>query len=329
MDPVSPDRDVIERAAARLREGGLVAFPTETVYGLGADATNPRAIAAIFEAKGRPSYNPLIVHVATVDAARALAAAWPDAATALSRRFWPGPLTLVLESAGRVAPAVTAGLRTIAVRIPSHPVARALLRAADIPVAAPSANVSTALSPTTAEHVALGLADRVGLILDAGPAPVGIESTVVSLADRPTLLRAGIIPAPEIEQVTGRLARPTTAETRDEARPSPGMLDRHYAPRATLRLYASHDRDSAVAAARGAATAGQTVGALLLRPLDAPLDHARAMPDDPAAYARLLYATLHALDAAGCDLILVEAVPDTPSWEGVRDRLQRAASGSP
>ncbi|MFW6331236.1 MAG: Sua5 family C-terminal domain-containing protein, partial [Gemmatimonadota bacterium] len=164
----------------------------------------------------------------------------------------------------------------------------------------------------------------VGLILDGGPSPVGIESTVVSLAGTPTLLRPGIIPPPEIEEVTGPLARPTPGAG-EEARPSPGMMDRHYAPRAAVRLYSAEQRATAASAARAAAAERRTVGALLLGPLDAPVDHPYPMPDDPAAYARLLYATLHAMDAAGCDLVLVEAVPDTPEWEGVRDRLQRAA----
>src|SRR4051812_20749755 len=172
----------VREAAAVLRDGGLVAFPTETVYGLGARALDPASVARIYEAKGRPSYNPLIVHVATVDAARALSSAWPEAADRLAERFWPGPLTLVVPRAPVIPDAVSAGLDTVGVRIPGHPVAHALLEAAGIPVAAPSANRSMGVSPTTAEHVRRSLGGRVDLILDGGPCPVGIESTVLSLA---------------------------------------------------------------------------------------------------------------------------------------------------
>lgn len=324
VDPVHPDPAVIGRAARLLADGGLVAFPTETVYGLGANALDQRAVASIYEAKGRPSYNPIIAHLPDAEAVRPWVADWPVAAEELARRFWPGPLTLVLPRRGAVAEAVTAGLDTLAVRVPSHPVARAVLGACDFPVAAPSANLSTRVSPTTGGHVARGLEGRVGLILDGGPTPVGIESTVVSLVERPALLRPGIIAAAEIEAVTGPLDRP--AVVGDAPRPSPGMMDRHYAPRAEVRLFGQGRRDSAAAEAEGAVAAGAVVGALLLESLDAPVQHPFPMPPDPAGYARLLYAALHALDEAGCHLILVEEVPPEGAWEGVRDRIRRAAT---
>lgn len=330
VDPIRPAPETLARAAERLRRGELVAFPTETVYGLGADATSDEAVARIYAAKGRPSTNPLIVHVPTPGSARDLVAAWPGAAEALAKRFWPGPLTLVLPRRAPLASAVTAGLDTVGVRIPSHPVAQAFLAACGTPVAAPSANPSTRLSPTTAAHVAEGLVEVRGTVLDGGPTPVGIESTVVSLAGAPTLLRPGAISAAEIEEVIGPLARPggAGAMASDEAHslPSPGMLDRHYAPRAVLRLVGSDDRDRVVAEISEAAASGRVTGALLLTPLDAPIDHVTPMPDRPEEYARLLYASLHALDRAGAEEVWVEAVPEDPAWEAVRDRLRRAAT---
>jgi L-threonylcarbamoyladenylate synthase len=316
----------VDRAVAALRAGGLVGLPTETVYGLGANALDVDAVQRIFTAKGRPAYNPLIVHVPDEAAARQLAARWPAEAARLARRFWPGPLTLVLPKQPRVPDVVTAGLRSVALRVPSHPVALALLHAAAVPVAAPSANPSTQLSPTTADHVAKALGERVSLVLDAGPTTVGIESTVVDLTGpRPVLLRPGVISADDLEPLVGALARPTTPSAPDAPRPAPGMLDRHYAPRATLHIFSAGERDAARALAGDAAAAGARVGALLLSPLEAPVTHSRFMPRTPAAYARELYAALHTLDDAGCDLVLVEEVPGDAAWAGVRDRLERAA----
>jgi L-threonylcarbamoyladenylate synthase len=213
-------------------------------------------------------------------------------------------------------------------------VARALLEACGRPVAAPSANPSTRLSPTTAAHVAEGLAMSAGTVLDGGPTPVGIESTVISLVDRPTMLRPGAIAAEEIEEIVGPLDRPGPAAPdtspgatpRAAALPSPGMLDRHYAPRATLRLFGAEERDRAVAEIKAAGTAGRTTGALLRTPLDAPLDHVVPMPDRPEEYARLLYASLHALDRAGAGEVWVEGVPEGAPWEAIRDRLRRATT---
>ncbi|HEY0970121.1 MAG TPA: L-threonylcarbamoyladenylate synthase, partial [Gemmatimonadales bacterium] len=209
VDPVSPGPQVLAHAASVLRRGGLVAFPTETVYGLGANALDSDAVARIYAAKGRPSFNPLIVHVADATAARTLATAWPEAAERLAAAFWPGPLTMVLPKQPRVTDLVTAGLPSVALRVPAHPVALALLRAAGIPIAAPSANRYTELSPTSAAHVERGLGDRVELILDAGPTRVGIESTVVDLTgERPVMLRPGIISADALAAVVGPLGAP-------------------------------------------------------------------------------------------------------------------------
>jgi L-threonylcarbamoyladenylate synthase len=326
VDPSAPAAAALARAAAVLRRGGLVAFPTETVYGLGANALDADAVRRIFAAKGRPSYNPLIAHVADAAAARELVTAWPDAAEQLAAAFWPGPLTLVLPKRAIVPDVVTAGLDTVAVRVPAHPVAHALLVAAALPIAAPSANRFTQLSPTTAAHVERALGEGVDLILDGGPTSVGIESTVLDLSGaRPVLLRPGSIALEELERIVGPLERPMAAGAAEAPRPSPGMLDRHYAPRAELRIFDQASREDAIERAQRAAAEGRTVGALLLAPLDAPIAHPVAMPHDPTGYAAALYATLHELDALGCDLVLVEAVPAGGAWAGVRDRLQRAA----
>jgi len=330
VDPLSPSPEAIERAAERLRAGELVAFPTETVYGLGADATNAAAVSAIYEAKGRPSINPLIVHLPDSRAAQDLAGAWPEAARRLAERFWPGPLTLVLPRAAALPDAVTAGLDTIGLRVPSHPVAHALLSAAGVPVAAPSANLSTRLSPTTAAHVAAGLTTTRGLVIDGGPTPVGIESTVVSLVDEPTLLRPGAIPAVELEAIVGPLVRrPGPERTSDAALPSPGMMERHYAPRATLHLFAETERNAIPEEVGRARREGRVTGALLRTAIDAPFDHLTPMPDNARDYGRLLYASLHALDRAGADEVWVEAPPSDDAWEAIRDRLRRATSSWP
>jgi len=326
VDPDRPDADIVRRAGELLRRGGLVAFPTETVYGLGANALDANAVARIFAAKGRPTYDPLIVHVLNAGVARAVAREWPDAAERLARAFWPGPLTLVVPKRRMIPDIVTAGLDTVGLRVPSHPVARAILEAATVPIAAPSANRFSELSPTRAEHVDRALGDRVDLIVDGGPTTVGIESTVVDVSgDRPVILRPGTIPSPELAAAIGALDIATSGGRDDstQARRAPGMLDRHYAPRARLEVFSVGSRAAALAAAYAAR--GSTVGALLLAPLDGSAAKTVQMPNDPAAYARALYHALHTLDAAGCDVILVEAPPEGAAWAGVRDRLSRAA----
>lgn len=326
--PVDRDRpaaNIISTAAELLKRGRLVAFPTETVYGLGAHALDPDAVGRIFAAKGRPSFNPLIVHVSGPDAARALATEWPERAKRLAEAFWPGPLTLVLPKRDVVPDVVTAGLTSVALRMPSHPVALALLRAAKIPLAAPSANRSTAISPTTAEHVAKSLGDRVDLILDAGPTHLGIESTVVDLtADPAVLLRPGAISRERLTALIGPVAEPAPASD-GAPRASPGMMQRHYAPRARVQIVSEADAEQALSAIAEARARRQRVGALVYEPTTLEADHTISLPADPEGYARELYAALHALDDAGCAVILVQRLPDDSAWDAPRDRLARAA----
>jgi len=327
VDPASPDPAVLERAAAVLRDGGLVAFPTETVYGLGAHALDPAAVERIYQAKGRPAYNPLIVHAADAAAARRLAARWPEAAERLAERFWPGPLTLVVPRSPEIPDAVSAGLPTVALRVPAHPVAHALLLAAGIPVAAPSANRSTQISPTTAEHVRRGLGERVDLIVDGGPCPVGIESTVLSLAGPvPTVLRPGSISIAELREVVGDVVTASADPAGKAARPSPGMMDRHYAPRAVVRLFAPEDRKAVLAEAGEAARAGRHVAVVSFHPASVEGVRTIAMPMEARAYAAHLYALLHDLDEHGAEVVWIERVPDDHAWAGIRDRLRRAAT---
>jgi L-threonylcarbamoyladenylate synthase len=289
--------DEINRAAALLRAGRLVAFPTETVYGLGANALDENAVRRIFEAKGRPLSSPLIVHVASIEMARELASKWPDNAERLAKAFWPGPLTIIVPKKFSVPDAVTAGLPSVGLRIPAHPVARALLEAAQIPIAAPSANRFTELSPTTAQHVWQGLAGaHVEMVLDGGPCSVGIESTVISLAgETPRILRPGMITQAQIEEVIGPVECGAGAE-------SPGQHPRHYSPRTPVIL------GDPPSAGRGVT-----------------LDLS-SMPRDPAGYAQRLYRVLHELDQEGYEWISIEMPPDTPEWAGIRDRLSRAAN---
>lgn len=325
VDATNPDHAVLREAAALLRDGKLVAFPTETVYGLGAHALDPRAVQRIYDAKGRPSINPLIVHVASVAAARALASDWPEWAEVLAQKFWPGPLTLVVRKKEVVPAIVTAGHDTVGVRVPAHPVALALLETARLPVAAPSANLSTQVSPTTADHVRRGLGDRVDLIIDGGPTSVGIESTVVDVTGTvPRVLRPGMISHADIQRAAGAVAAPSSDAPRAEDDPrSPGLVGRHYAPRARVFLFSESDRSAALAEARAYMGDGRRVGAMVFRSLGLGLGEEHAMPANARAYARELYATLHALDDARCDLVLLELPPDTPEWAAIRDRLRR------
>ncbi|HEX4384453.1 MAG TPA: L-threonylcarbamoyladenylate synthase [Myxococcales bacterium] len=307
----------LDEAAAVLRRGGLVAFPTETVYGLGALALDPLAVRGIFSAKGRPASNPVIIHVLGEDDARALVTHWPMAAATLASSFWPGPLTLVLPRAPRVPDECTAGGDTVGVRAPSHPAARALLERVGAPLAAPSANRAEHVSPTTAAHVLRDLNGRIDLVLDGGRCAFGIESTVVAL-DRaePRLLRAGAIPRAAIEELIGPLSDGLSAGPAQ----SPGQHKRHYAPAGVVRL-ASRARLAEVAASLQG-----RVGALL-HGGEAPAAAAVVrLPEDAAGYARELYASLRELEDAACAAIVIEEVPETPEWDAVRDRLQRAAA---
>jgi L-threonylcarbamoyladenylate synthase len=307
----------IAEAARLILEGGLVAFPTETVYGLGGDATNERAVAAIFEAKGRPQFNPLISHVLGPDEAKRLVR-WSDTADKLAARFWPGPLTLVLPRAKEspIALLATAGLDTVAVRAPAHPLAQALIRAVGRPLAAPSANRSGTISPTRAEHVAESLGDRVKMILDGGPCQVGLESTVLDLStDAPTLLRPGGATREAIEAVIGPIALSDAIPSGNSARKSPGQLESHYAPTRPVRLNAS-----TVVADEGLLAFGPDVpsGALLTLNLSPGGELAEA--------AANLFAMLRALDRPGIGRIAVMPIPQTGLGLAINDRLRRAAA---
>lgn len=307
-----PAEDEIRRAAQLIRAGKLVAFPTETVYGLGANALNVDAVRRIYTTKGRPASSPLIVHVAEIAAAKQLATEWSATAQDLAAQFWPGPLTLVVPKQRSIDDMVTAGLPSVALRVPSHPVALRLMQLAEVPVAAPSANRFMQLSPTTAEHVRVGLGDSVDMLLDGGPAQVGIESTVVSLtAERPVVLRPGMITLEELRAATRvewgdpRTAEPHLAETNmttGGGTESPGLHPRHYAPRTPFYVL------------KAGCTRPEGRGRLL------------ELSTDPIAYASRLYAALHAADNEGWDWIAVEEPPQGPEWTGIRDRLRRAAT---
>jgi L-threonylcarbamoyladenylate synthase len=319
--PILPAGEAAAAAATRsLGEGGLVAFPTETVYGLGADATNAVAIARLYQAKGRPAFNPLIAHVGDLAAARQIVR-FDALALALAEAFWPGPLTLVLPKADgcAVADLAIAGLDTVAIRIPAHPVARDILRRFGRPVAAPSANLSGRVSPTTAAHVESDLSGRIDLIVDGGAVAVGVESTIVGCFDRPMLLRPGGLPRAEIERVLGRaLLQPPT--DRDNGQPlAPGMLASHYAPRARVRLHASHIEPGEALLAFGLGAISGIDAASTVMNLSTRGDLAEA--------AANLFGFLRALDATGARTIAVMPIPDKGLGEAINDRLRRAAVG--
>ncbi len=310
----------VARAARVLAEGGLVAFPTETVYGLGADATNPAAVARLYQAKGRPSFNPLIAHVDCLEAARAIGELNPDA-IALAWAFWPGPLTLVVPKAphSSVAELATAGLDTVALRVPAHPVAQAILQAFGKPVVAPSANLSGHVSPTTAAHVASDLEGRIDLIVDGGPVEVGVESTIVGCFAQPMLLRPGGVPRAQIERALGRrLAQPPAEAEASTAQPlAPGMLASHYAPRTRVRLNAmSVEPGEALLAFGPQALPGSKAAAAVMN---------LSPRGDLAEAATHLFGHLRALDARAANSIAVMPIPNEGLGEAINDRLRRAA----
>lgn len=321
---IQPDPAGIEQAVALLNAGELVAFPTETVYGLGADAANPAAVARVFAAKGRPAGHPLIVHVSGLAAAREWAASMPETAQRLAETFWPGPLTLVLPKADHVLAAVTGGQQSVALRAPAHPVARALLAAFGRGIAAPSANRYGHISPTRATDVQEELGERVALVLDGGDCAVGLESTIVACLDgRVTLLRPGAVSRSQVADIVGPVADPDAGAPR-----VPGRQRSHYAPRTSLGIA---DAAALCIAVDRALQAGERIAVLAQ---GAPLRRSenlvwRQLPAQPAAYGRLLYATLRQLDRAGASRILVEAVPDTEAWAAIADRLARAAVRGP
>ena len=315
--------DRIPQAIEILRAGGLVAFPTETVYGLGADATNASAVQHIFTAKGRPGTNPLIVHVADAERARRYAAIWPEAAQILSQTFWPGPLTLVLPKQSNIVDEVTAGRGTVGLRAPDHPLTLELLRRWDGPLAGPSANRSNHVSPTTAEHVRQELGDAVEMILDGGPCRVGIESTVLDLCGNvPKILRPGGVSREQIEAVIGPVEMFAGHIEQTVAAASPGQHAVHYAPRTAAFRFETPQRGLI----QVDATDGRPNGLMAMCTSDTLHKWGRiiAMPRDPAKYARHLYEVLRELDEMNLANIYIEMPPDEPAWVAVRDRLRRA-----
>lgn len=325
VDPTQPESAAIERAAAVLRNGGLVAFPTETVYGLGADATNPEAVARIFEAKGRPATNPTIVHVPDVDAARSCASRWPSDAERLAKMFWPGPLTIVVPAAKRISNNALAGGSTVGLRAPDNPVALALLRAVRLPIAAPSANRSESLSPTTAEHALRTLDGRIDLILDGGPTSGGVESTVIDLTvSPPHVLRPGLIGIERLREILPDVVIGADEGSLEVAK-SPGRMQRHYAPKTPMELTADVERRASQVQGRIAVvTFGAPSAPLSLNKSSV---H-RILPNNPAGAAKDLYSVLHELDRSGVSLILFQTPPEGDDWSAIRDRLQRAATPS-
>lgn len=326
-----PPSGDIHKAVEILHSGGLVAFATETVYGLGADAANADAVEKIFAVKGRPPTNPLIVHVAGTSVARRYAASWPQPAELLTRALWPGPLTLVLPKGLQIVSAVTAGLPTVAIRCPDHPLALELLRQFDGPVAAPSANRSTRVSPTTADHVRKDLGDKVDLILDGGPCRVGIESTVIDLtSSRPTILRLGGISRGRLEEIVGPVDVRTSAAGTSQAAKSPGQEAIHYAPVAPayrlteneMHLFSSLFKPrlgikTIFLIIRGSGLAAQ------LRQWAGP-DEVVELPFDAQEYARGLYAALREADDRHAQMIWIQEPPAERQWDAVRDRIHRA-----
>jgi len=318
----------VVRAAEVLRSGRIAALPSETVYGLAANALSPGAVAGVFRAKGRPATNPLIVHVATAAMARECAAAWPPLAETLAGRFWPGPLTLVVPKSRRIPDEVTAGGSTVGLRWPSHPFLQAVIRECGFPLAAPSANPSDRLSPTTADHVLAGLGDRIPLIVDAGPCAVGIESTVVDVTGtQPRILRPGVISSAQVSEAAG-VAAIATGEASVGPLRSPGQLHRHYSPRARLVVWSWCGDRELVARILQETIPSEQVHVLTHTriPGDPMPAQVSFIPDDPEAFARALYGYLHQCDDHGARLIIIEEPPSGAAWDGVRDRLHRASA---
>ena len=321
----------VKRAAALLRAGELVALPTETVYGLAANALDPRAVAKIFQVKGRPAHNPLIVHIAGLPLAATCVREWPPLADTLARAFWPGPLTFILPRSSVIPDLVTAGGPTVGLRWPAHPFIQAVLRECGFPLAAPSANLSNRISPTNADHVREQLGGAISLIVDGGQSQVGIESTVLDIStNSPRILRPGMIHAAALGAVIGRAlaAAPDDPAAPTGALRSPGQLKKHYSPRARMVLL--HWRDDADLSRQLAALALPPGRCHLLAHAHLPAPEAFArvclIPHDAEAYARALYAELHQCDALGAEVIIVELPPDSPAWSGITDRLRRAAA---
>jgi L-threonylcarbamoyladenylate synthase len=320
-------REAVRRAAELLRAGEVVALPTETVYGLATSALDPKAVERIFQVKGRPAHNPIIVHVASIDMAHRCVASWPDLASRLAKAFWPGPLTLVLPRAQEIPSIITGGGMTVGVRWPSHPFIQAVIRECGFPLAAPSANPSNHISPTAAEHVRKSLGDKIRLIVDGGQAQVGLESTVLDISDDPPrLLRPGMIQEQELLAVTGELVLGANEGT--ELLKSPGLLRKHYAPRAKLVVWSWRDEaELKVRSAEcGVRRSKVHIVAHTRIPAGAGFGRVSVIPHDAVAFARAIYAELHQCDEAGAELIVVEALPDAPEWLAIVDRLRWAAA---
>lgn len=327
-------REAAEAAACRLRQGEAVVLPTETVYGLAANALDPLAVANIYQIKGRPSRNPLIVHVCSLEMARDCAGEWPEVATKLACAFWPGPLTMVVAKSKIIPNVVTAGGATVGLRWPDHPMFVAVLKACGFPLAAPSANRSNQVSPTAAEHVVRSLGDRCPMVVDGGNCNVGIESTVVDVSgDQLRVLRPGMIQVQAMETVLGRKI---IADQRDEPRGdeeasgalrSPGLLEIHYAPKAVLWLGRWQSELSLREAWEKCGPAQGKVAVIAHHILPVGFERVSVLPHDPEAYARGMYAEWHRCDELGYEFILLELPPNTPEWGGIHDRLKRAARG--
>src|ERR1043166_1961247 len=324
-------RAAVQRASNLLQAGQVVALPTETVYGLAANALNEPAVKRIFEIKGRPAHNPIILHVGTVEMAKQCMSEWPQVAEQLSRAFWPGPLTLVANRAKQIPDIVTAGGPTVGVRWPSHPFIQAVIRQCGFPRAAPSANLSNRVSPTNAEHVYKQLGAKVPLIVDGGQCQVGIESTVVDVSVTPSqVLRPGMIHEHAISAVTGQLGLSALEHT--GVLKSPGQLPKHYAPKAQLVILSwDNDADlvkqmSDIRGQRSEVRDRVHVIAHTRIPSGEGFVRVSVIPHDAEAFARAIYGELHECDQAGADLIIVEAVPESSEWFAIADRLKRAAA---
>ena len=318
----------VRRAAELLRAGEVVALPTETVYGLAANALNAEAVAKIFTIKGRPAHNPIIVHVASIEMAKCCVADWSVPAEQLAKSFWPGPLTLVLPKSRAIPDLVTAGGTTVGVRWPSHPFMQAVIVECGFPLAAPSANLSNQISPTNAEHVRKSLGGQLALIVDGGQSQVGIESTVVDLTTTPLrVLRPGMIHEESLTAVVGNIEHPISNVQHPTLR-SPGLLKKHYSPKAKLMVLdwtSDTDLRRQIADQKWKIENSQIIAHTHI-PAGAGLGGVSVIPHDAEAFARAIYGELHRCDEAGAELIVVEALPDTIEWRAIADRLNRAAS---
>ena len=323
IDPQAFEPEDLTAAAVLLRNGQLIAFPTETVYGLGANGLSEAAVRKIYEAKGRPSTNPVILHVADVDQARTLAATWPEKATVLAQSFWPGPLTMIVRKAKEIPDTVTAGKKGVAIRMPSHPVALALIKEAGIPLAAPSANPSGAVSPTSAAHVLKGLEGKIDGIIDAGITQHGLESTVIDLTKRkPVILRPGPITRAQIEAVIGPVEVNEVSADASEAMTSPGQMQSHYAPKARVLII---EPPEVFASARRLRDSGEQVVCIVRTVWDDAMP-SLPLPLDREGYSSKLYSALHEADDRGATCIVIETIPEDEEWAAVRDRLKRASA---